>query len=103
MAENIKFGKIIAATVKGRRRKLPEDLGGWVASIEVASTARAKVESNLLSLKEVVAVTSLSRSSIYALVSHGAFPRPVSLTPRRVAWRSTDVNAWMQTRMSAAR
>jgi prophage regulatory protein len=103
MAENIKFDEIVAATIQGRRRKLPADLGSLVAAIEAASTARAKVPSNVLSLKEVLAVTSLSRSSIYALISRGAFPRPVRLTPRRVAWRSTDVNAWMQTRTPAAR
>ena len=42
--------------------------------------------------------TSLSRSCIYAMIAEGKFPAPVQLTARRVAWRESDVEGWIQAR-----
>lgn len=40
--------------------------------------------------------TGYSRSSIYALMKAGKFPRPVTLAGGgAVAWRSSDVAAWI--------
>jgi prophage regulatory protein len=60
-------------------------------------------ELDMLNVREVCKRTSLGRSTIYQMIADGTFPRPCRLSPRRVAWRSTDVNAWMQTRTPAAR
>ena len=49
----------------------------------------------LLRLKEVIAVTGLSRSTINRKVEAGQFPRPVSLGPRAVAWRSDELDSWI--------
>lgn len=51
----------------------------------------------ILSIREVCALNSLSRASIYRGVAAGSFPKPVRLTPagRRVGWRSEDIQAWM--------
>lgn len=38
-------------------------------------------------LPTVMQATGLGRSTIYRLVSKGAFPPPVHLGPRAVAWR----------------
>ena len=43
-------------------------------------------------------LTGLSRSTIYRLMEHGAFPRPVRLSPRTVAWRESDLAAWFAER-----
>lgn len=52
-------------------------------------------DDELWSLKVVVKKTGLSRSTIYAYVAHGAFPRQRRLGPRRIAWLASEVQAWM--------
>lgn len=53
----------------------------------------------LLRRKDVEQRTGLSRSSIYALAKEGAFPRPVSLSIRSVAWVEEEVDAWIEARI----
>lgn len=43
-------------------------------------------------------LTGLSRSTIYALMSRGQFPRPVRLTARAVAWPESIVADWLASR-----
>ncbi|MBE0548423.1 MAG: AlpA family phage regulatory protein [Rubrivivax sp.] len=50
----------------------------------------------LLPLEQVELRTSLCKSSIYALTAQGRFPAPVRLAPRRVAWRSDEVESWIE-------
>lgn len=38
------------------------------------------------------------KSSIYYLIKHGQFPRPISLSARSVGWREEDIEAWLQSR-----
>ena len=47
-------------------------------------------------------LTGLSRSTIYRLMEDGAFPRPVRLSPRTVAWRESDLTAWFAERARAS-
>jgi prophage regulatory protein len=49
----------------------------------------------LLAVKDRVA---LSRSTIYAKIACGEFPRPVDLGGRIVAWKESEIEAWMQER-----
>ena len=44
----------------------------------------------------VEARTGLSRSTIYDWMKHGKFPQPVKLGERLVAWRESDINAWLE-------
>ena len=53
---------------------------------------------HLTDIHTVSEVTSLSRAMIYVMARKGAFPAPVQLTERRVAWRTSDVMAWMKSR-----
>lgn len=46
----------------------------------------------------VEALTGLSRSSIYAMMDTGNFPRPVRIGKRAVAWPENAVNAWLAQR-----
>jgi prophage regulatory protein len=58
----------------------------------------------LLRLPGVKDRTGLGRSSIYDRVSRGEFPRPISLGDgRAVAWIESEINAWIQTKIEAAR
>ena len=38
----------------------------------------------------------LSRSTIYRMMNHGEFPRPVRIGRRAVGWRSSDVEEWLK-------
>lgn len=46
-------------------------------------------------LPVVLSVTSMSRATLYRLRKAGAFPAPVRISTRRVAWRRSDIEAWM--------
>ncbi|SHN68905.1 helix-turn-helix transcriptional regulator [Oceanicella actignis] len=52
----------------------------------------------LLRLKDVLVLTGLSRSRLYELQARGEFPRAVRIADRAVAWRETDICAWIETR-----
>lgn len=43
-------------------------------------------------------LTGLSRSTIYDLMAKGAFPRPVRLTGRAVAWPESAIAEWLAQR-----
>lgn len=56
----------------------------------------------LLRRKQVEAQTGLARSTLYKLIGQAKFPRPVQITEGgAVAWRSTDVDAWIRSRPTA--
>lgn len=55
----------------------------------------------LLSLRQVLELTTLSKTHTYRLMNWGKFPRPVKLGPSRVAWRESDVQGWMGERVEA--
>ena len=62
-------------------------------------------DNRLLRLPEVMDKTSFSRASIYRYVALKKFPQPVKLGVRAIAWRSDEVDVWIEerTRVSAAR
>ena len=49
-----------------------------------------------MKLQAVMAMTCLSRSSIYAGMSAGIFPAQIKLGERSVAWLHSDVRNWME-------
>ena len=49
---------------------------------------------------DVEEIVGLSRSTIYKLMSTGAFPRSIRLGPRAVGWRLSDIEAWIEFRAS---
>ena len=51
----------------------------------------------------VIQATGLGRSTIYRLVANGAFPPPVHVGPRAVAWRWSDLDRWSESRRVDAR
>ena len=52
----------------------------------------------LLRLRQVREACALSRSELYRRIQVGEFPRPVSIGRRAVAWRSSDISAWIASR-----
>lgn len=57
----------------------------------------------VLRLPAVKARTGLSRSTIYACIAQGRFPKQVSLGARAVGWLESDVEAWLQARVDQSR
>ncbi|GKT27084.1 AlpA family phage regulatory protein [Acidovorax sp. SUPP3334] len=55
----------------------------------------------MLRIDDVCFFTGLGRSTVYAKVKAGDFPGPVQLHGACVAWRETEVDAWIATRPAA--
>jgi len=53
----------------------------------------------ILRLPAVKARTGLSKSTLYALMAEGRFPRAVRLGRRSVGWPSGEVEHWLRQRM----
>lgn len=54
----------------------------------------------LLTLTQVCERTTLSRFAIDCLLAKNDFPRPIYLSPRRIAYVEAEVNAWIKRRAS---
>ncbi|MBM4264265.1 MAG: AlpA family phage regulatory protein [Deltaproteobacteria bacterium] len=49
--------------------------------------------------EEVISRVGLSDTTIYNLEISGKFPRRIAITPRCVAWRESEIQAWIQARI----
>ena len=56
-------------------------------------------EEIFLTLKEVMEITTIGRSTIYYWMPKGLFPRPINIGPRKVAWLQSDIDDWMEERI----
>lgn len=55
----------------------------------------------ILRRPEVESFTGLSRSTIYAMIADGSFPKPVRLGKRAVGWPETAISEWIDDRRTA--
>jgi prophage regulatory protein len=53
----------------------------------------------LISLREVMRLTSLGRSTLYDLIRVQRFPAPLRVTERRSAWVQSEIVSWIQDRI----
>jgi prophage regulatory protein len=53
-------------------------------------------------LPEVLERCKLTRSTLYAMMERGEFPRPIKLGERVNAWTSRQLEAWIAEREAAA-
>lgn len=60
-------------------------------------------DQRVLRLRHVLTRTGLSRSTIYAWIEQGEFPRSIQLGPRAVGWLSSDIEAWLGQRVVGSR
>lgn len=51
-------------------------------------------------LPHVLGVCGMGRSTLYEQISAGKFPKPVKLGVRAVGWAETEIDAWLEARMS---
>ena len=64
--------------------------------VEQVRRTESHLQPSLLRLSDVCELVSLSRSSIYAAVAIGRFPRPVKVGTRSVRWRIEEVRSWIE-------
>lgn len=50
----------------------------------------------LLRITDVMELTAISRSYIYAKVKRGEFPAPISLGYKCSRWNAGDIEAWIR-------
>ncbi|MCU8426287.1 AlpA family transcriptional regulator [Vibrio vulnificus] len=53
----------------------------------------------LIRFREVLAMTGLSRSSVYCFIEENQFPTQVQLGGRAVAWVESEVQEWITQRV----
>ena len=53
----------------------------------------------LLRKPTVLDRTGLPNSTMYFFISNGSFPTPVKLGQRSVAWRESEIDAWIDSRV----
>jgi len=58
---------------------------------------------HFLRLRQVKAMTGLSKTTLYDRIKKGTFPAPVSLGGRSVGWIESEVAAWQDARIDEAR
>lgn len=51
---------------------------------------------SLLRLPHVLARVPVGRSTLWAWVREGRFPKPIKIGPQTTAWRASDVSAWLE-------
>jgi prophage regulatory protein len=49
-------------------------------------------------IDDVVALTAMSRTSIYRMEAEGVFPRRIQLNERATAWRLREIVEWINSR-----
>jgi prophage regulatory protein len=63
----------------------------------------SNLSQKLLRLPQVKQTTGLSKSTIYARIAEGNFPKQIPLGPRLVVWVESDIQNWISEQVSAAR
>lgn len=54
----------------------------------------------MLRMPDVIHRTGLSRSTIYALVAEGKFPRQIKVSPNTAGWLEHEIDAYLQERIA---
>ncbi|AMD02491.1 helix-turn-helix transcriptional regulator [Halomonas chromatireducens] len=60
-------------------------------------------QQRLLRRPDVLHRCGISNSTLHRLINTGDFPAPVPLSPRAVAWVETEIDHWIEERISQAR
>jgi len=60
------------------------------------------IQNKFLRLPQVKQTTGLSKSSIYARIAEGTFPKQIPLGPRLVVWVESDIQKWIGLQIQAS-
>lgn len=84
----------------GRSGDIPD---GASRTVSPFMTSYGTASNRVLRLRQVKNMLGLSKTTIYARIGEGTFPRPISLGGRSVGWLESEVNAWLNERIAASR
>jgi prophage regulatory protein len=59
-------------------------------------------QNKFLRLPQVKQTTGLSKSSNYARIAEGTFPKQIPLGPRLVVWVESDIQKWIGLQIQAS-
>ena len=59
------------------------------------------VMSRILKVKQVAKEINVSVPQVYKLVSLGRFPKPIKLGERGSGWLTSEIDAWLQSKVDA--
>lgn len=54
-----------------------------------------------IKIQEVMAITTLSRPTIYRMIRNDDFPKQTQITPSRVVWIKEQIDAWMEQKINS--
>jgi prophage regulatory protein len=60
-------------------------------------------QTRLLRWRDVQPRVGICRSQAHALIQHGNFPAPVKLGKRASAWIETEIDQWIESRITTSR
>ena len=60
------------------------------------------IQQEFIRLNVVQEITSLSKSTIYRLISEGDFPKQIQIGKRAVVWVRSDINDWINQKLKTA-
>ena len=60
------------------------------------------IQQEFIRLNAVKEITSLSKSTIYRLISEGEFPKQIQIGKRAVVWVRSDINDWINQKLKTA-
>jgi len=49
----------------------------------------------LLDLRDVTRLTTLHHATIYRMMKRDQFPKQIRISRRRVVWRASEIEAWL--------
>jgi prophage regulatory protein len=56
----------------------------------------------LISMKEITERVPYTKAHIYRLIRRGEFPNRIRIGLRRVCWRESDIEAWLNAKIETA-
>ncbi|MCH9739832.1 MAG: AlpA family transcriptional regulator [Epsilonproteobacteria bacterium] len=59
------------------------------------------MNNQIIKLPDVVKLSSLSSASIYRLIKKGEFPKQIKLSERSSGWLLSEVEQWLDSKVSA--
>lgn len=85
------------------RRVIREEVAAGLREALAAQAPTTAAQDSAMRMTEIVKVTGLSKSAIYAMIAEGKFPAGFQLGSNSKAWLASDVQAWINERVSASR
>ena len=55
----------------------------------------------LIRLRDLLAQLGISRSAVYRMMDDGKFPRPLKLSAQTIAFKQSEIDAWVESRARA--